>query len=114
MNNDFTPGLRRFHAPSLVCLDLIVGATNVGPIVRGKPANGQAVDEYVRFLSQIEIRDRTARAPQQKLKIVGGEFSAARSMELGQTGVGGNFLAALRFKRVVSRAEVARQTLSQL
>jgi hypothetical protein len=112
MNNDLTPGLKRFHAPSLVCLDLIVGATNVGPIVRGKPANRQAVDEYVRFLSQIEHRSRTARAPQQELKTVVGEFSSAGSTEISQAVVGGNLLAALRFKVIVSRAEVPRQTLS--
>src|SRR6266567_4487219 len=68
MNNDFAPGLERFHARGFVCLDLIVRATDVGPIVRGKPANRQTVDEYMRLLSQIENRDGTTRAPKQKLK----------------------------------------------
>src|SRR5437773_12502544 len=111
MDNDFTPGLKRFRAPSLVCLDLIAGATNVGPIVRGKPANRQTVDEYVRLLPQIENGNGTARTPQQKLKTIGRELSSPRSAEVSQTGVRGNFFAAIRFEWIVSRAEVSRKTL---
>ena len=98
MNNDFAPGLERFHARGFVCLDLIVRATDVGPIVRGKPANRQTVDEYMRLLSQIENRDGTTRAPKQKLKTIGRELSSTRSMEIGQTGAHGNFLATIRFE----------------
>ena len=62
INNDFAPGLERFHARSFVCFDLIVSATDVGPIVRGKPANRQTVNKYVRLLPQIENRNRTTSA----------------------------------------------------
>jgi len=62
INNDFAPGLERLHACSFVCFDLIVSATDVGPIVRGKPANRQTVNKYVRLLPQIENRNRTTSA----------------------------------------------------
>ncbi len=106
MNNDFAPGLERFHARGFVSLDLIMSATDVSPIVRGKPTNRQTVDEYMRLLSQIENRNGTMRAPEQKLKTIGRELSSTRSMEIGQTGAHGNFLGPIRFEWIVSRAEV--------
>src|SRR5260370_41699313 len=86
-NNNFATGLERFHARSLICLDLIMSATDVGPIIRSKPANAQTVDEYVRLLSQVEDRHRTARASQQKLETISRKLAAARSMKIGQAGV---------------------------
>lgn len=83
MNNDFAPGLERFHARSFVCFDFIVSPTDIGPIMRGKPANGQTVDKYMRLLAQIENGNRPARSPQQELKTIGRELSSARSMEIG-------------------------------
>src|SRR5437762_14345196 len=97
MDNDFTPGLKRFHAPSLVCLDLIAGATNVGPIVRGNAANRQAVDEYVRLLSQIVYRSMTGRALRQEFETFSGDSSSAGIPEISLTGAGGPLVVGLRF-----------------
>src|SRR5438034_5799601 len=85
MNNDFAPDLERFHARSFVCFDFIVSPTDVGPIVRGKPANGQTVDKYMRLLAQIENGNSLARSHQQELKTNCRELYAARSIEIGRT-----------------------------
>src|SRR5450759_1196279 len=63
-DHDYTAGLERLHPRSLICLDGALSAANIGPIVRGKPANREAVDKYVRLLPQIENRDGTVRACQ--------------------------------------------------
>ena len=50
MNSDFTPGFERLNTCAFVRFDCCLTATNVRPVVCGKPANRQTVDEYVRFL----------------------------------------------------------------
>jgi hypothetical protein len=67
----------------------------------------------VRLLPQIENGDQTARTLQQKLKTFASKLSTARSVKIGQASVRRQLTFA-GFKRVVSRAEVSRQTVSQL
>ena len=50
---------------------------------------------------------------QKKLEAIGGKLAAPRRAQISQADVGGH-LAFGRFKRVISRAEVPRQTLLQL
>ena len=112
-NNDFTPTLKRFHPRSLISFDGALAATDIRPVLCSEPANGQSVDKYVRLLSQIEDRHGAVRTRQQKLETSGGKLSAPRCAQIGQISVSGH-LAFARFKRVISRTEVPRQTLLQV
>src|SRR5947209_2767144 len=48
-NCDFAVWLERLYPCSFVRLDCGMSPSNVGPIIRGKPANGEAVDKYMRL-----------------------------------------------------------------
>ena len=86
-DNDFTPGLKRFHPCTLICFDCVLTATDIHPVIRGIPANRQVIDEYVRLLPQIEDGHRAARSRQQKLEAISRKLTASRSMKIGQAGV---------------------------
>ncbi len=86
-NSNFASGLQRFHPCILICFDCASTATDIRPVVRRKPANGQSVDKHVGLLPQIEDGYWAARARQQKLETIRRKFAAARSMKIGQAGV---------------------------
>ena len=82
MNSDFTPGFERLHTCGFVCFDRCLTAINVRPVVCGKPANRETVDEYVRFLPQIENCDgpRVRASRSLRLSAVNSPLPEARRM----------------------------------
>ena len=113
LDNDFTPGFKRFHPRTLVCFDCVLTATDIRPVACSVPTNGQSIDKYVRLLPQIEDGHWAARVGQQKLETISRKLATPRCAQIGQAGVGGQ-LAFVCLERVVSRAEIPRQTLVQL
>jgi hypothetical protein len=72
------------YSRSFIRFDCGLRAADVCPVARRIPAHRQGVDEYVRFLPQIENRHRAARSRQHKFEALRSKLTAARRTQIAQ------------------------------
>jgi hypothetical protein len=112
-NGDFASGLERLNTRGFARHNGRLAATDIRPIACRIPTNRKAVNKYVCLLPEIENGDRTMHSRQQKLQVISGELSAARSMKIDQTS-GRRRLTVIGLKRIISRSKVSRQSAGKL
>jgi hypothetical protein len=108
-NGNFVSRPKRLNPCCFGLFNFSLTATDVRPIARRIPTCRKPVDKYVRFLPEIENRDRAMHPRQQKLQVISGKLAASRSMEISQAN-GRRRFTIVRLERIISRPKVSRQS----